>query len=407
MKKLKCSSCGGNLRIEDVPDQGLYGVCDHCGTRYAVQLINKKHVIVEHRFPGGVPPQASAAPLNPDAQRRLLIGIGIVGGGAAALGLIPTLFSSDGDRPAAAPTNAGGTVVWSMGEYGPNAGQFRGYADTIAIDGQDRFIVKTHNAPQVQIFNGDGGFLKAWPALSQVTKLYASFPSGEVLTNGNARIERRDFLTGQLIDTIALPDRTQTGIGISTPRYCVARADGSLIAYSYTDADREETGATVAVLADRLMLFRSSGRFDRVIGPLLGKVLQRDANIVRAPYPIAFAMDAAGNSYLRVSSFEDFETRTGIYVFNADGAFLRHHPTTSASGQMAVMGDGTLVYTDGNPMRIVRVKGSRTDAMRLDRLSMEGGWGSIATMALFSNGDVCVGTTTHRLARLRWDAHDA
>ena len=406
MKKLKCSSCGGTLAVEDVPGQGLFGRCIQCDARYAVQLINRQHVVVEHRMPAGMAPTPTA---SADQQRRMLLIGGGVAGVAALLG-IGSLLVDTGASDSLAPTQQA-EILWNIGGKGVEPGMFRDYPQEIITDGTGRVIVHSSSGTQPQVYGPDGAFLRVWPVMSPYFDLLTSLGRDRAVRKGDGRnIVIVDALTGAEITSTPIPD---LGIDTRDPKDGAPMPDGGFaLLFDGGEMDvlhnhRQHSGDASAakVYNDRIALFSADGTQQRIIGPLLGKVVAEDANIRARPDIAAFDTDAAGRFYFLLASTEDFETRQGIYVFNPDGSLLRHIATGARGyGDMAVTPDGTIYTVDPWSSDLVQYKGDAVTRVSLPALATTRApeIGNASNIALQPNGDIVIATMSHRLIAIRW-----
>lgn len=402
MQELKCRNCGGPIEVQDVKDQGLFGQCSKCGSRYSLRMTDRQHIVIEHRFPDGHPNAA----LNPEQTRRaLLIGAGLLAAGGVAITASMLLGGRD---EALIGTTVPARLIWNVGGRGVAPGQFRDQIRDVIVDANANILTHTNSGTTPQLFNGDGGFIRNWPTLSPYTRLYCALAGGGALIY-NSDLEIRDFQSGALRQTITLPKINDQ---IVSAQYAIGRPDGSFAIFVSDELDQirhragvEHADDTTKQFDDHLLFFKADGSFDRTLSGMLGGAVARDPNIDGAPAVSGVDMDAAGNIYILLSSTEDFETRSGIYIFNANGVFQRRIPINERGyGALAVTAEGTIYRGDPWSSDVTRYKDTAETKLSLSALntSVDATIGNVSSIAALPNGDIIIGTMNERMARIAW-----
>lgn len=397
MQELKCNRCGADLETWNVEAEGLYGRCTHCRTSYLIDDVDRSHVVVEVRLP-----ENGAVTGKSALSRRCVIAGGavLVACTIATVAILPRL------KPASSETSERRRTVrplWNIGGKGPGAGQFRDYISTMTIDGQGRSAITTTSSPVVQLFDGDGRFLARWVTDAELAQLLVALPGGDLIFDGPAGFQRRNPMTGQVIEDDPVSRSSFRGGSRTAPT-----PDGGFLVYHPADSwgsavpEKEKAG-------DYIVYFGADGSVGRTIGPLTRKVLRPDPAIPEWPTTSAMAVDGAGTIYLLLSKMEDYDTREGIYAFNPDGVFLRKIEVEQKyRGMIAAAADGALFHADPWMTRLTRIKDGRATTIDMTDLANDAvaDLGMPSEIGVFPNGDLALATSAHRYLRVRWPADE-
>ena len=393
MQELKCGRCGADLETLNVEDEGLYGRCTHCRTTYLLEEVDRSHLTVEIR---GAPEPAQAKPLV--SRRAALIGggafVGLIG-----LAAIPSLIVSGGSEKSDRK-RAEITPKWVVGGEGAGPGQFRNYVLDLVIDGQGRSALSFNSSPLVQLHDANGRFVARWVNGGKYARLIAALPGGDLILDGPDGFERRDPVSGRIIATAPGPDDSIRG---GWTRSATTPDGGFAIYYSRDGLSRfhQADGSP----DDRLAYFDPNGQLIRAVGPLVGAVLRPDPAIAEFPRIAGLAIDGVGSVYLLLHKEEEYDTREGIYVFNADGKFLRKIEVAQKYlGSLAATADGTVYHSDPWSSEVTRIKGNQIDSIDMTDFKVDAGVDLNVPheIAAFPDGDLGIVTGSHRYLRFTW-----
>lgn len=380
MRKLKCSDCGGAVRIVNSPDQHVIGRCESCGSEYVLQLKGRSHVIVEHRFPDGMQRRG----LSERSSNWIAITIVAISLVCAALALIPE-FSQE-----AAPAARDFEVIYDVGGEGAGPGQFRDYIHGLGVDNLDRVLaVDTDN--RFYVFGPEGNFLTQYiaPPEAEDASYLAVLPRGEVVLTSNKTFHFIDLATGKYLRSLPRKEPWVHG-----QKRAAVTPDGGL-AYYQTENKRDGD-------QDVLIFYGPDFQEKRRLTGLLAKALANDPMVKDPPVVGALAIAGSGNIYLDVRAREKMDARGGIYEFNGDGVFLRRIAVDQGiNEELLVTGKGDIWYRDSwsSALQYVTASGVKSYYPQ-GKNSMVNLW----AFAIFTNDELVVATAQSRLIRLRLTA---
>ena len=401
MRSLKCTECGGALKIAVTQEGMALGTCRHCGAEYLLDRQRKQYVVVEHRFAGD--PAKRVAPQSAKTWPVGLILLAVAVVVLLAGGPVLSALVRDATAPVAAD-DAGGRVVFNVGSEGSSPGQLRAYPANVGIDALGRAVVNDLDG-RTYVFGPDGGFIANHPKAGSHTNFVAVLPDGGVIMHdsgpsGFARYEPVSGKIGKPHETSPKDTFDRAYIpGAVTP-------DGGFAVYATQDDSHDQDLDPSLPLPDAVILYGSDMRERRRVTGLLTQAIASDPMVQNRPEVSSMAVNGAGNIFLSVMADEDTDTRGGIYEFNADGVFQRRLDIEmSFWGRLASGPDGSLWYGDpwrGDLQRATAAGVQRIDLSALARAA-EQDIGNVVGVATYPNGDVGVITNNHHLVRIAVD----
>ena len=402
MQKLKCTNCGGTLKIAVTDDGMALGRCQHCGAEYVLDRQRKQYIVVEHRFAGD--PAQTATPRPATSRPVILVLLAV----AVIVLLVGGLFGSALMRESGVPgtaADAGGHVVFNVGSEGSSPGQFRHNPANIGIDALGRAIVNDLDG-RIYVFGPDGGFIANHPASNSYNDFVVVLPDGDVIMYDSSpnRFSRSNPITGEVGTSVNTSpedkfERATDVNGAVTP-------DGGFAIYA-TQGDSHDAELDPSLpLPDAVILYGRDLRERRRVTGLLTQAIASDPMVQTRPRVSSMAINGAGNIFLSVRAGEDADSRGGIYEFNADGVFQRRlNIEMSFLGSLASGPDDSLWYADpwrGDLQRSTTGGVQRIDLSAVARAA-NSDIGNVVSVATYPNGDVGVVTNSHHLVRIAAD----
>lgn len=395
MRKLKCSDCGGTLKISVTDDGVALGTCDYCHAEYLLDRQRKQYVVVEHRFPSQAPLGHARHVPSPNPTRRTVFGL-VAGGVALSLVGIPFLFgrSRDDDNP-----DPGARIVFNVGSEGAAPGQFREYPSGVGIDGLGRAVV-TDNDGRLYVFGPDGAFIANHPAQKEFDYLVAMLPSGDAILHDSypPRFARFDPVSGKIKKTaeVTFPE------GYEMPRLRGAiTPEGGFAIYQTKDVE-DDVNPSLPV-PDAIVFYDANMREKRRLTDLMPQAVAADPMVQKRPEVSGIAINGAGSIFINLQVDEDADSRGGIFEFNADGVFQRRIAIEQGIwGDLVSSPDGSLWFGDAWINDLQRIVGTETQRISLSALGADGeqGVGNCAAIAVYPNGDIGLATMNHQLVRI-------
>lgn len=394
MRKLKCTSCGAQLVMSNTPDGHVIGSCTSCGSQYVIEARGRQHIVVEHRFPDG----KSMAPVPAVSRRHALtLGLGVIAGGGALLGLSQILGLGRRAKPA---EGTGIEVLFNVGGKGAGLGLFREDLNRIGIDSLSRAIITDHRQ-RFYIFGPDGSFLNQFAPPEDVGgQMLGVLPGGDIVTHEYDSLARLDPVTGTLKDRVPMPEND--GYWTNGEGSCVT-PDGGLAIYFVASPAKGRPaslpGHDTLVLLDRDLAPR------RRLTGLMAQALADDPMVSKPPSATSISINAAGSIFIAVKRNEDTDSRDGIFEFNADGRFQRRIETgPKFFPQIIASPDSTIWLSDPWESELGRVTPKGLLPVSLASVGAERGegMGNIRAIAAYPNGDLgVIGVGSARFARVR------
>lgn len=389
MRKLKCTDCGGQVRVVTTAEGHVLGRCQHCQAEFVLDARGRQHVIVEHRFPDSAPlhPRKSPAPQSLSRRGVLLAGAAVLAGGAAW-----GLLGRSVPRPAAPP---GAQMLFNVGGEGAAPGQFREHIFDMGIDSLGQAVL-IDNDERVYLFGPEGNFLANY-ALGAETegRFCAVLPSGELILATHQAFLRIEAKTGRLITRVEAP-----GTGIGRGHRYTTTPEGGIAAWISTDTLLQSGGSA----GDQIIFFGPDLRETRRLSGLLQKAIAPDPMIRSLPEVTDLAINSAGSLFLNARPVEDHDPRGGIYEFNAEGVFQRRIGVKQAwHGRIAIGPGDEIWYGDAwmDELQIIATTGEIRRLRPPPATGRETAVGNISDFAFYPNGDVGMSSMNHRFVRLR------
>lgn len=387
MRKLKCTDCGGQVKVVTTQEGHVLGRCQHCQAEFVLDARGRQHVIIEHRFPDSLRPRTPPAPQPLSRRAVLLAGSAVLAGGTAwaMLGSTPL-------QPAKPPA---AQVLFNVGGEGAAPGQFREHVFDIGIDSLGQALL-VDNDNRVYLFGPEGNFLTNY-ALGGETdgRFCALMPSGELILASHEAFLRVEAKTGRLIKRVPAPNSD-----IGSGSHYTTTPEGGIAAWVSTTSLLNSGFKTT----DQLIVFGPDLREKHRLSGLLQKAIAPDPMIRTLPEVTDLAINSAGSIFLNMRATEDHDPRGGIYEFNANGVFQRRIAVEQAwHGRIAIGPRNEIWYGDPwmNELQIIATSGEIRRLRPPASTSGETAVGNLADFAFYPNGDIGIVSMNHRFLRLR------